>query len=79
MKSEIVRIRYDGPALEGHAIDVNHLAPALLALGDLCTLANKRFNGDRASVKVLVRADFEAKCFDVAIELVQTVYDQVQS
>lgn len=52
MKSEIVRIRYDGPALEGHAIDVNHLAPALLALGDICTLANRKFNNDRTSIKL---------------------------
>ena len=79
MKNELVRIRYDGPALKDNLIDVNHLAPALLALGDLCTLANKRFNGDRASVKVLVRADFEAKCFDVGIEFAQTILERART
>lgn len=79
MNKEIVRIRYDGPALEGHSIDVNHLAPALLALGDLCTLANKQFNGDKAAVKVMVRANMEARCFEFDIELVQTIFEQVKS
>jgi len=79
MKSEIIRIRYDGPALDGHAMDVNHLAPALLALGDICSLANEKFNPDRVTIKVLVRADIEAKCFDFGFEIVQTIYTQAQA
>ncbi|TSE29044.1 hypothetical protein [Tepidimonas charontis] len=31
-----VRITYDGPALDAHAMDVRALAPALMAFGDLC-------------------------------------------
>lgn len=70
-------IRYDGPALAEHEMDVYALAPALLALGDLCRTANSIVNGDMASVKVLVRADIEQQCFQLQFELVQTLYEQV--
>jgi len=79
MATEIIRIRYDGPALTGHSMDVNHLAPALLAIGDLCTLANRKFNEDRASLQVMVRADLENNCFEFGIELVQTIIEQVKT
>lgn len=69
-------IRYDGPALAEHEMDVYALAPALLALGDLCRTANAVVNGDMASVKVLVRADIKQQCFQLQFELVQTLYEQ---
>ena len=52
-------IRYDGPALAAHEMDVHELAPALLAFGDLCKTANQIFNGDSATVRILVKADSE--------------------
>ncbi|MEP1145252.1 MAG: hypothetical protein ABJH52_16140 [Henriciella sp.] len=70
-------IRYDGPALSKHEMDVQHLAPALLAFGNLCKIANGTVNGEMASVKVLVRADIEQKCFQVQIDLVQTFFDRL--
>lgn len=79
MSKDLVRIRYSGPVLANHAIDVNHLAPALLSLGDLCSLANKKFNGKRASVKVLVSVDAEHSCFELSFELVQKIYDMAIS
>ncbi len=78
MSSEKVRIRYDGPALAGHSIDVDDLAPALLAIGELCKLANKKFNGDRAAVKVLVNADLDQSCFELNLELVQSLFDHAR-
>lgn len=39
-------IRYDGPALSEHDMDVQDLAPALLALADIIQIANRKFNGD---------------------------------
>lgn len=71
-------IRYDGPALAGHEMDVQDLAPALLALGDIIQIANKRFNGDTASIRVLVNADVEQKCFQIDLSLVQSVLKQAQ-
>lgn len=79
MSSDHIRLRYDGPALAGHSIDVDDLAPALLALGDLCKIANNKFNGDRAAVKVLVNADLEQNCFEISIQLVQTLLEQART
>ena len=69
MSVDHIRVRYDGPSLAEHYIDVEDLAPALLAIGDLCKIANKRFNGNRASVKVFVNADLEQGCFELDLRL----------
>jgi hypothetical protein len=71
-------IRYDGPALVGHEMDVQDLAPALLALADIVQIANRRFNGDRASMKVVVNADVEQRCFMLDLGLVQSLLDQAK-
>ncbi len=70
-------IRFDGPALANHEMDVHQLAPALLALGDLCRIANDAVNSDISSVKVLVRADVEQKCFQLQMDLVQTLFERL--
>jgi hypothetical protein len=72
-------IRYDGPALVGHDMDVQDLAPALLALADIVQIANRKFNGDRASMRVLVNADVEQKCFQLDLSLVQSLLDQANT
>lgn len=69
-------IRYDGPALTGHEMDVQDLAPALLALAEIAQIANRKFNGERASMKVLVNADVEQQCFMLDLSLVQSLLDQ---
>jgi len=72
-------IRFDGPALRDHQMDVLELAPALLGLSELCKVANESLNGDAASVKVLVRADIEQKCFQLEFQLAQTVFETLVS
>lgn len=71
-------IRYDGPELSGHEMDVQDLAPALLALADIIQVANRKFNGDRAEIRVLVNADVEQKCFMIDLSLVQSLLDQAK-
>ncbi len=68
-------IRYDGPALSGHEMDVQDLAPALLALAEIAKIANQKFNGDRASIKIMVNADTEQQCFQLDLSLVQSWMD----
>lgn len=71
-------IRFDGPALEDHSMDVEHLAPALLSLGEVVKAANSFANGDRAGIKVFVNANVEQKCFELNIELVVTIWEQAK-
>jgi hypothetical protein len=71
-------IRYDGPALARHEMDVQDLAPALLALADIIQIANKKFNGNETNIKVLVNADVEQRCFMIDISLVQSFLDKAK-
>lgn len=75
MSSIHTTIKFDGPALEGKAMDVAHLAPSLLALSDLVKSTNQYANGDRAGVRVLVSADLEQKCFELSVELALTIWE----
>lgn len=79
MSQEEIVVRYDGPALQEHAMDVEALAPALLALADLCKSVNEKYNGERASVNLLIRADVEQQCFQIKFQLFQTVLKSVRS
>jgi hypothetical protein len=72
-------IRYDGPSLAGHEMDVEELAPALLALASLIQAANHKFNGDRSSVRVVVNADIEQQCFQIKIKLIQDLLQKAKS
>jgi len=60
-------------------MDVQDLAPALLALADLVQIANKKFNGDRAEIRVLVNADVEQRCFMVDLSLSMSLLDQAKT
>ena len=71
-------IRFDGPALAGHDMDVQDLAPALLALADVIQIANRTFNGSQTSIRVLVNADVAQRCFMIDLSLVQSFLDQAK-
>ncbi|MBX9727906.1 MAG: hypothetical protein K2X31_03260 [Sphingopyxis sp.] len=71
-------IRYDGPALSTHEMDVQDLAPALLALAEIVQIANKKFNDGQAEMRVLVNADVEQKCFMIELSLVQSLLEQAR-
>ncbi|MHB8423933.1 MAG: hypothetical protein ACYDB9_02085 [Gammaproteobacteria bacterium] len=79
MSASTVTIRYEGPILAGHQMDVADLAPALIGLSDLCKLANSKFNGDRAAIKVLIATDLEHKCFQFNLHIAQTIWDHTKA
>jgi hypothetical protein len=70
------QVAYDGDA-DMHSMDVQELAPALLAFGRLVRETNAELNGKRAAVKVLVKSDFEHKCFNINLEVVQSILDMI--
>lgn len=68
-------VRYDGPALVDHTMDVRDLAPALLAIGEMFDAANLALNGDATSIRVNVRAH-EPGCFSIDLDVVQSILRQ---
>jgi hypothetical protein len=55
---------------------VEEIAPALLAISDLCKRANQLGNGDRASVAVFVILGAEQHGTQFKLQIVQTVHNQ---
>ena len=75
-------IAYDGVALAetgDHSIDVQTLAPALLAIGKLIREANAEFNGKKSTANVRVVSDFEHRCFNINFEVIVGWYAQLQT
>lgn len=64
---------------DDHSIDVDVLAPALLAFGKLIREANRETNGKASTAKVLVVSDFEHKCFNINFEVVLTLWEQART
>lgn len=78
MKSEQhFRITYDGAALQSHTMDVRELAPALLAMADLIKAANEELYGDKAEVRVAVRASFKEGSFGIDMVFFQDILTQL--
>ncbi len=64
---------------DDHSIDVQILAPALLAFGKLLREANTEINNKKSTTKVMVVSDFEHKCFNINFELLVSLYEQAKS
>ena len=73
----VAHVAYDGPLLADGTMDVRDLAPALLALGDLLTHANRVLNDDKATIAVKIQADFARGSFGIGIALYQSVSAQL--
>jgi hypothetical protein len=72
-------IKYDGPALASHQMDVRELAPALIALSELLEHANKAAYPDADEVRVNVQGSFKGGSFGVDLIAVQSVAQQIVS
>lgn len=72
-------IKYDGPALAAHQMDVRELAPALIALSNLLEEANKAAYPDSNEVRVQVKGNFKGGSFGVDFIALQTITQQIVS
>lgn len=64
-------VKYDGPQLASHVMDLQVLGPALMAINDLCREANRVLNGEDV---MHVRVDMKAThhgCFNVTLQLTE--------
>ncbi|WP_241011675.1 hypothetical protein [Burkholderia sp. Ac-20392] len=59
-------------------MDVRDLAPALIAIADLFTSANKELNGENAEVRIEVRGSFKAGSFHSVRIFVQSLASQIR-
>lgn len=59
------------------SIDIQALAPSLLALSELIKLLNRQINGEDSAVKVRVNADLKQNCFELNLEVLQDAWDKI--
>jgi hypothetical protein len=78
MSETNITMVFDGPAVENGQIDVQDLAPALMAIGEMIQAANNEINGNRAQIAVRVRATAEGS-FEVDLSLLQSLMDSAKS
>ncbi len=69
------QIVYDGPVLDTHEMDVNDLAPALLAISELLEEANQIFNEGKAKIDIRVKGSFKSGSFGVDLSVFQSAFD----
>lgn len=70
-------VKYDGPALASHQMDVRELAPALIALSSLLEEANRTLYPGSAEVRVNVSGSFKSGSFGVDLVALQSIKDQI--
>lgn len=72
-------IKYDGPALASHQMDVRELAPALMALAGMIEDANNAVFPGAEDVRVQVKGTFKSGSFGIDLIAVQSMAKQLVS
>lgn len=79
MSRASIQVIYAGEPEASTLLDVRLLAPALLAVGDMFEEANRILNGNRAEVRIAVRAGFARGSFEIDLQVLQSIFDQAKS
>lgn len=79
VSSADLTISYDGDSVRTGTMDVQDLAPALLATGTLLRKANRVLNGDNTHVNLKVRSDFRRGSFDVRLVVDQGLLEAAKT
>ncbi|HCP14810.1 MAG TPA: hypothetical protein DIT32_03405 [Peptococcaceae bacterium] len=79
MSKAFLTIAYSGPVLDDGTMDVKDLAPALLAIGNLIDETNKVLNDNEAKIQVKIMSDFRSGSFDVNIEIIHNLVEQISA
>lgn len=79
MSSSELSISYDGDSLRAGLMDVQELAPALLATGTLIQEANRLINGDTTHTDLKVKSDFRRGSFLVTLVVDQSLLEQAKN
>ncbi|MBI5193237.1 MAG: hypothetical protein HZA08_07340 [Nitrospirae bacterium] len=74
-----IYVAYDGESLQSGLMDVRDLAPAFIAIGDLCQETNRVLNGDKAHLSVKVRSGFQRGSFEISLEIMQSIIHHAKS
>lgn len=74
-----LQLRFDGPELRAHEMDVTLLGPSLFAFGEMCKEANREINGERTKVRVLMKADIKANCVTIQLSVTQTIWESAKA
>lgn len=70
-------IKFDGPALTSHQMDVRELAPALIALSNLLEEANRVAFPNSDEIRVQIKGNFKGGSFGVDLVALQNMADQI--
>lgn len=79
MANTEVIVRFDGPDLTDHKMEIEQIAPSMLALSQLVKRANYLANGESSSVRVFARANVEQHCFEFGFEIVQSILTRTKT
>lgn len=79
VSSAELTITYDGDSVRAGLMDVQELAPALLASGTLIQKANRVLNGEGTHIDVKVRSDFRHGSFLVNLHVDQGLIEQAKA
>ena len=77
-EQETICVAYTGESVNDGTMDANELAAALLALSNLVSEANQTLNNDGSRIQVRVSSHFERGSFEIALNLIRTLSQQIK-